>query len=99
MLRELFWCLLTSALVTQAAVFSTTIYLHRSATHKALELHPVIAFVFRFCVWITTGLCTKEWVAVHRKQLITEIEESSQPAPARSCRQLGTLPTSRGAQS
>ena len=75
MLRPLFWCLLTSALVTQAAVFSTTIYLHRSATHKALELHPVIAFVFRFCVWMTTGLCTKEWVAVHRKHhAFTEIE-------------------------
>jgi stearoyl-CoA desaturase (Delta-9 desaturase) len=74
-LRSLFWCLLTSALVTQAAVFSTTIYLHRSATHKALELHPVIALMFRFCVWITTGLCTKEWVAVHRKHhAFTEIE-------------------------
>ena len=75
MLRQLFWCLLTSALVTQVAVFSTTIFLHRSATHKALELHPAVAFVFRLCLWITTGLCTREWVAVHRKHhAFTEVE-------------------------
>jgi stearoyl-CoA desaturase (Delta-9 desaturase) len=74
-LRQLAWCLLASALVTQVAVFSTTIFLHRSATHKALELHPAVAFVFRLCLWITTGLCTREWVAVHRKHhAFTEIE-------------------------
>jgi stearoyl-CoA desaturase (Delta-9 desaturase) len=73
--RQLLWCLLTSAAVTQVAVFSTTIYLHRSAAHKALDLHPVISFVFRLCLWITTGLSTREWVAVHRKHhAFTEIE-------------------------
>ena len=75
MLRQLAWCLLTSAVVTQVAVFSTTIFLHRSATHKAIELHPAVAFVFRLCLWITTGICTREWVAVHRKHhAFTEIE-------------------------
>jgi stearoyl-CoA desaturase (Delta-9 desaturase) len=73
--RQLLWCLLASAAVTQVAVFSTTIYLHRSAAHKALDLHPVISFVFRLCLWITTGLSTREWVAVHRKHhAFTEIE-------------------------
>ena len=66
-LRQLAWCLFASAIVTQVAVFSTTIYLHRSATHRALELHPAVAWLFRFCLWLTTGLCTREWVAVHRK--------------------------------
>jgi stearoyl-CoA desaturase (Delta-9 desaturase) len=51
----------------QVAVFSTTIYLHRTATHRALTLHPAIAWLFRFSLWLTTGLSTKEWVAVHRK--------------------------------
>ena len=75
MLRQLFWCLFTSTIVTQVAVFSTTIFLHRSATHKALELHPAVAFIFRFCLWITTGLCTREWVAVHRKHhAFTDVE-------------------------
>ena len=53
--------------LTQVATFSTTIYLHRCATHRALTLHPAIAWMFRFALWITTGLATKEWVAVHRK--------------------------------
>ena len=53
--------------LTQVATFSTTIYLHRCATHRALILHPAIAWLFRFALWMTTGLSTKEWVAVHRK--------------------------------
>jgi len=74
-LWPLLWCLLVSALITQVTVFSTTIYLHRTATHKALELHPVAAFAFRFALWITTGQSTREWVAVHRKHhAFTEVE-------------------------
>ncbi len=53
--------------LTQVATFSTTIYLHRGVTHRALVLHPAIAWCFRFALWITTGLSTREWVAVHRK--------------------------------
>ena len=49
------------------ATFSTTIYLHRCATHRAVILHPAIAWLFRFALWVTTGLTRKEWVAVHRK--------------------------------
>ena len=75
MLWPLLWCLLVSALITQVTVFSTTIYLHRTATHKALELHPAAAFAFRFALWITTGQSTREWVAVHRKHhAFTEVE-------------------------
>lgn len=44
-------------------------------THKAIDLHPVVAFLFRFALWMTTGLSTKEWVAVHRKHhAFTEVE-------------------------
>jgi stearoyl-CoA desaturase (delta-9 desaturase) len=69
------WSLLASALVTQVAVFSTTIFLHRCATHKALDLHPGAAFVFRFAIWLTTGVSTREWVAVHGKHhAFTEVE-------------------------
>lgn len=75
MLWSLLQCLAASALVTQVAVFSTTIYLHRGATHKALEFHPAVACIFRVCIWLTTGLSTKEWVAVHRKHhAFTEVE-------------------------
>ena len=82
MLWSLLWCLLVSTLITQVAVFSTTIYLHRCATHKALELHPAAAFAFRLALWITSGLSTREWVAVHRKHhAFTEVE-GDPPAPA-----------------
>jgi stearoyl-CoA desaturase (delta-9 desaturase) len=74
-LLRLLWCLLVSCVITQVTVFSTTIYLHRCATHKALELHPAVAFAFRFAIWLTSGLSTREWVAVHRKHhAFTEIE-------------------------
>jgi fatty-acid desaturase len=53
--------------VTQLAIFSTTIYLHRTATHRGLALHPAVAVSFRFSLWLTTGISTREWVAVHRK--------------------------------
>jgi stearoyl-CoA desaturase (Delta-9 desaturase) len=59
--------LVVAVILIQVAVMGTTIYLHRSATHSALILHPGVAWAFRFSLWLTTGLCTKEWVAVHRK--------------------------------
>src|SRR3954454_13242213 len=74
-LFRLFWCLVISSVITQVTVFSTTIYLHRCATHKALELHPAVSFFFRLALWLTTGLHTREWVAVHRKHhAFTEVE-------------------------
>ena len=81
MLWSLSLCLMASAFVTQVAVFSTTIYLHRCATHKALELHPAVAFVFRLGLWLTTGLFTKEWVAVHRKHHAFTEEEGDPHSP------------------
>ena len=81
MLVLLVICLLASAAVTQAAVLSTTIYLHRTATHKALELHPAVAFVFKFVLWLTTGLATKEWVAVHRKHHAFTDEDGDPHSP------------------
>jgi stearoyl-CoA desaturase (delta-9 desaturase) len=66
----LFSCIVSVTIavaLTQVAAFSTTIYLHRGVTHRALVLLPAIAWCFRFALWITTGLSTREWVAVHRK--------------------------------
>jgi stearoyl-CoA desaturase (Delta-9 desaturase) len=66
-LASLFLTLVVSAILIQVAVFSTTIFLHRTATHKALVLHPAVEWSFKFALWLTTGILTKEWVAVHRK--------------------------------
>lgn len=46
---------------------SVTIYLHRHQAHRALELHALPSHFFRFWLWLTTGIITKEWAAVHRK--------------------------------
>jgi stearoyl-CoA desaturase (delta-9 desaturase) len=59
----------------------TTIYLHRSATHRALVLHPALSWAFRFSLWLTTGLFTKEWVAVHRKHHAFTDEEGDPHSP------------------
>jgi stearoyl-CoA desaturase (delta-9 desaturase) len=71
-----------AVILIQVAVFSTTIFLHRSATHRALQLHPAVAWMFRFALWITTGLSTREWVAVHRKHHAFTDEEGDPHSPA-----------------
>lgn len=53
--------------VTQLTIMAVTLYLHRSKTHRGVEFHPVLAHLFRFWSWLTTGMITREWVAVHRK--------------------------------
>jgi stearoyl-CoA desaturase (Delta-9 desaturase) len=51
----------------QITIASVTIYLHRHQAHRALDLHPVVAHLFRLWLWLTTGMVTKEWAAIHRK--------------------------------
>lgn len=53
--------------VTHVTILSTTIYLHRCQAHRALDLHPAVSHFFRFWLWATTGMVTKEWAAIHRK--------------------------------
>ncbi|MEO8333063.1 MAG: fatty acid desaturase [Gallionella sp.] len=60
------YVLVTLAL-THVTIASVTIYLHRHQSHHALELHPVTSHFFRFWLWLTTGIVTKEWVSIHRK--------------------------------
>jgi len=73
--------LVAATILIQVAVFSTTIYLHRSATHRALILHPAVSWAFRFALWLTTGLSTREWVAVHRKHHAFTDEEGDPHSP------------------
>ncbi len=53
--------------VTHITIAAVTIFLHRSQAHRALDLHPVVQHFFRFWLWLSTGMVTKEWVAIHRK--------------------------------
>jgi len=74
-------CLVAAAVLIQVAVFCTTIYLHRTATHKALTISPTLEWMFKFALWITTGIETKEWVAVHRKHHAFTDEEGDPHSP------------------
>ena len=81
MLFSFLIALLVSTLVTQATVFATTIYLHRTATHRSIVLHPVVAWMFRLVLWLTTGIITREWVAVHRKHHAFTDEDGDPHSP------------------
>ncbi len=53
--------------LTHVTIASVTIFLHRCQAHRALDLHPIASHFFRFWLWLTTGMVTKEWAAIHRK--------------------------------
>ncbi|HUJ87714.1 MAG TPA: fatty acid desaturase [Burkholderiales bacterium] len=62
------WGYLLVALgLTHITIASVTIFLHRHQAHRALDLHPIASHFFRFWLWLTTGMVTKEWAAIHRK--------------------------------
>ena len=60
-------CALVALGLTHITIAAVTIYLHRCQAHRALELHPVVSHFFRLWLWLTTGMITKEWAAIHRK--------------------------------
>ncbi|MBS0358827.1 MAG: fatty acid desaturase [Proteobacteria bacterium] len=63
-----FWGYVIATLImTHITIASVTIYLHRHQAHRALELHPIISHFFRLWLWLTTGMVTRAWVAIHRK--------------------------------
>lgn len=68
-LLDLSWwqLILVVLLLTHVTIVSVTVYLHRCQAHRALDLHPVLAHFFRFWLWLTTGMVTREWVGVHRR--------------------------------
>lgn len=54
-------------ILTHITIVAVTCFLHRSQAHKSVTFHPVISHFFRLWLWLTTGMVTKQWVAIHRK--------------------------------
>ena len=52
---------------THLTIIAVTLFLHRGQAHRAIVFHPVIEHFFRLWLWLTTGMNTKAWVAIHRK--------------------------------
>ncbi|BAN46465.1 fatty acid desaturase [Metapseudomonas resinovorans] len=62
------WQLVVATLLlTHLTIVAVTLYLHRYSAHRALELHPALKHFFRFWLWLTTGMTTRAWTAIHRK--------------------------------
>ena len=53
--------------MTHITILCVTLYLHRSQAHRGVVFNPVVAHVMRFWLWLTTGMVTKQWVAIHRR--------------------------------
>lgn len=64
--------------ITMAAV---SIFLHRAQAHRALDLHPIVSHFFRMWLYLTTGMKTIEWVAIHRKHHATSDTEDDPHSP------------------
>ena len=58
---------IAALILVQITIAGVTVYLHRCQAHRALDVHPVVSHFFRFWLWMTTGMITKEWAAIHRK--------------------------------
>lgn len=75
----LFWYIMTAIIftliVTHITIVCVTVFLHRAQAHRSLTLHPILSHTMRFWLWLTTGMVTKEWVAIHRKHhRFTDVE-------------------------
>lgn len=72
--------ILATLVMVQITIACVTLYLHRSQAHRAVQFHPVVAHFMRFWLWLTTGMTTPEWVAIHRKHH----QKSDQPGDPHS---------------
>ena len=59
--------LLTTFCMVQFNFMGVTLYLHRDQAHRSVDLHPILRHIFRAWIWMTSGIVTSEWVAIHRK--------------------------------
>jgi stearoyl-CoA desaturase (delta-9 desaturase) len=68
LLRFSWWQILVFvAVATHITIIGVTVYLHRCQAHRALDLHPIASHFFRLWLWMTTGMLTGQWAAIHRK--------------------------------
>jgi stearoyl-CoA desaturase (delta-9 desaturase) len=59
--------IIATLVMTHITIICVTLFLHRGQAHRGIEFHPVLGHFMRFWLWMTTGMITKQWVAIHRK--------------------------------
>ena len=67
--------------MVQITIACVTLYLHRSQTHRAVQFHPVVNHVMRAWLWFTTGMVTRQWVAIHRRHHQRSDQEGDPHSP------------------
>ena len=73
--------ILYTLIMTHITIVCVTLYLHRCQAHRGLEFHPVVEHFMRFWLWLTTGMTTKQWVAIHRKHHQVTDQEGDPHSP------------------
>ena len=59
--------IIATLVMVQITIACVTLYLHRSQAHRGVTFHPVVEHAMRFWLFLTTGMITKQWVAIHRR--------------------------------
>ena len=59
--------IIATLILTHITIICVTLFLHRGQAHRGIEFHPILSHFMRFWLWLTTGMVTKQWVAIHRK--------------------------------
>ena len=73
--------ILYTLVMVQLTIACVTLYLHRSQTHRAVQFHPVVNHIMRAWLWLTTGMVTRQWVAIHRKHHQRSDQEGDPHSP------------------
>jgi stearoyl-CoA desaturase (Delta-9 desaturase) len=73
--------LIYTLVVTHITIICVTLFLHRGMAHKAITFNPILSHFMRFWLWLTTGMVTRQWVAIHRKHHQCTDEEGDPHSP------------------
>ena len=73
--------ILFTLICTHITILCVTLFLHRSQAHRSVTFHPIIQHLMRFWLWMTTGMVTKQWVAIHRKHHVFSDKEGDPHSP------------------
>jgi stearoyl-CoA desaturase (delta-9 desaturase) len=73
--------IIATLVMVQITIACVTLFLHRSQAHRAVQFHPIVEHFMRFWLWLTTGMVTKQWVAIHRKHHQKSDQEGDPHSP------------------
>ena len=73
--------ILYTLLTTHITIVCVTLFLHRGQAHRGIEFNPLLQHFMRFWLWLTTGMVTKQWVAIHRKHHQKSDQEGDPHSP------------------